>query len=385
MAHKTLIGGTAYEIDGGKTLIGGTVYEIDKGKTLVGGTVYEVGFAPPLKVTICIDYNHAQAPLSLIVNGVTYQGGSTRFEEIVEVPYGSAVTCRFRLKSCTCGEETGCGTASIYMNGVLKDSFSTSSHEYEEYESSFVVTKNTSIRAHGFVYTCDNCEEEGYDIDQYSGASVYVIEDSVGMHTVTRKSASAGSSSGSGASVLAEGAVYASSGYVQDGTVLICRVYPSVSGKVGTIRYNGVVVKQVTSTGSQVEEIYKYRVSKDALIISFVDKDTTARIDIFDNPLPYPVAVTIAGENNDYAPITIDDVAYTGNQVLTLAAGTSITCKVTEWSGTAIVTVNGVVVASRNTHNGKFSSYTYTVKTAATIHGYYDHGNAGGRIDITEL
>lgn len=44
MAHKTLIGGTAYEIDGGKTLIGGTSYEIDKGKTLVGGTAYEVGF-----------------------------------------------------------------------------------------------------------------------------------------------------------------------------------------------------------------------------------------------------------------------------------------------------------------------------------------------------
>ena len=45
MAHKTLIGGTAYEIGGGKTLINGTGYSIDKGKTLVGGTAYEVGFA----------------------------------------------------------------------------------------------------------------------------------------------------------------------------------------------------------------------------------------------------------------------------------------------------------------------------------------------------
>ena len=44
MAHKTLIGGTAYEIKGGKTLIDGTAYEIKGGKTLVGGTVYEVGF-----------------------------------------------------------------------------------------------------------------------------------------------------------------------------------------------------------------------------------------------------------------------------------------------------------------------------------------------------
>lgn len=44
MAHKTLIGGTAYEISGGKTLVNGTAYSIDKGKTLVDGTAYEVGF-----------------------------------------------------------------------------------------------------------------------------------------------------------------------------------------------------------------------------------------------------------------------------------------------------------------------------------------------------
>lgn len=47
MAHKTLINGTAYEIDGGKTLVNGTAYEVDKGKTLVGGTAYEVSFEPP--------------------------------------------------------------------------------------------------------------------------------------------------------------------------------------------------------------------------------------------------------------------------------------------------------------------------------------------------
>lgn len=44
MAHGTLIGGTAYEISGGKTLVGGTGYSIDKGKTLVDGTGYEIGF-----------------------------------------------------------------------------------------------------------------------------------------------------------------------------------------------------------------------------------------------------------------------------------------------------------------------------------------------------
>lgn len=44
MAHKTLIGGTAYEISGGKTLIGGTAYSLAKGRTLVGGTGYDISF-----------------------------------------------------------------------------------------------------------------------------------------------------------------------------------------------------------------------------------------------------------------------------------------------------------------------------------------------------
>lgn len=48
MAHKTLIGGTAYEISGGKTLISGTVYDITGGKTLIDGTAYEIGFTQRL-------------------------------------------------------------------------------------------------------------------------------------------------------------------------------------------------------------------------------------------------------------------------------------------------------------------------------------------------
>lgn len=48
MAHKTLIGGTAYKISGGKTLVNGTAYSIYKGKTLVGGTAYEIGFVKEL-------------------------------------------------------------------------------------------------------------------------------------------------------------------------------------------------------------------------------------------------------------------------------------------------------------------------------------------------
>ena len=55
MAHKTLIGGTAYEIGGGRTLVNGTGYAIDKGKTMVGGTVYGIDFVHP--VTIVADFS----------------------------------------------------------------------------------------------------------------------------------------------------------------------------------------------------------------------------------------------------------------------------------------------------------------------------------------
>lgn len=48
MAHKTLIGGTAYEIGGGKVLVGGTGYSIDKGRTKVGGTGYDISFGTPI-------------------------------------------------------------------------------------------------------------------------------------------------------------------------------------------------------------------------------------------------------------------------------------------------------------------------------------------------
>lgn len=51
MAHKTLVGGTAYEISGGKTLVNGTAYSIKNGKTLVGGTAYDIGWTKYYTVT----------------------------------------------------------------------------------------------------------------------------------------------------------------------------------------------------------------------------------------------------------------------------------------------------------------------------------------------
>ena len=47
MAHKALVGGTAYNITGGKSMVSGTVYNIAKGRTLIDGTGYNINFVPP--------------------------------------------------------------------------------------------------------------------------------------------------------------------------------------------------------------------------------------------------------------------------------------------------------------------------------------------------
>lgn len=76
MAHKTLIGGTAYEIKGGRALVNGTGYEISKGKTLVGGTGYEIKFEPtligslPVGTTVPLKINGSSRDFIIVHQGL---------------------------------------------------------------------------------------------------------------------------------------------------------------------------------------------------------------------------------------------------------------------------------------------------------------------------
>ena len=49
MAHKVLIGGTAYAVAKGRTLVNGTGRDIKKGRTLVNGTGCDIVFGGALK------------------------------------------------------------------------------------------------------------------------------------------------------------------------------------------------------------------------------------------------------------------------------------------------------------------------------------------------
>ena len=97
MAHKTLIGGTAYEIKGGKTLVNGTAYKIKGGKTLVGGTAYDVSFAPKI-VTVTLVYGTLTTSTMKVTiddteygNKVVFGSGDNQLE--LQVPIGQ-IKCR---------------------------------------------------------------------------------------------------------------------------------------------------------------------------------------------------------------------------------------------------------------------------------------------------
>lgn len=76
--HKTLIGGTGYEIKSGRVLIGGTGYGIKKGRTLIDGTGYDIGFTRTLgeiDVGTLIKLDENGSPVEFYVAKHDYESG----------------------------------------------------------------------------------------------------------------------------------------------------------------------------------------------------------------------------------------------------------------------------------------------------------------------
>lgn len=103
MAHKTLIGGTAYEIKGGRDLIGGTGYAKKKGKTLVNGTAYEVAFGP------------SEYIMTLSGSGGTIKYNGVAQTETFAVAVGASIEI---IADAVCVRVQEPQTAIIKLNGV---------------------------------------------------------------------------------------------------------------------------------------------------------------------------------------------------------------------------------------------------------------------------
>lgn len=89
MAHKTMSGGTAYEISGGRVMSGGTAYGIAGGKTMVSGTVWEIAFAGGTAIVTITGSGYTLATLK--INGTTYRQAAT-----LELPVGTVIECNIK-------------------------------------------------------------------------------------------------------------------------------------------------------------------------------------------------------------------------------------------------------------------------------------------------
>ena len=119
MAHKTLIGGTAYEVSGGKTLIGGTAYEVGFGK-MVTITIVNGNATNPDKAYISID-------------GQVYDGST---EHTITVPVGTIVKCY--------------ASNNVQLNGNLVGSTAQVTYEHEiTTNTEFEIISNSYV---GWVY-----------------------------------------------------------------------------------------------------------------------------------------------------------------------------------------------------------------------------------------
>ena len=131
MAHKALIGGTAYGIIGGRTLIGGTGYGISKGRTLVGGTGYDISFTEPVECTIT---------LSGTGGTITYNG--TEQTESFTAMSGKKITIQVKAKYY--GKPA---QSNIYLNGTLvKQAMAMSAGGYKYASYDYTVTTNATIK-----------------------------------------------------------------------------------------------------------------------------------------------------------------------------------------------------------------------------------------------
>lgn len=113
MAHRALIGGTAYEISGGKTLVGGTAYSIAKGRTLVGGTGYDVPFISPAKVKDLYSTSIHTTPLAFMTyaNGYWVVGGTTTLN-------GSTIAYTTQIDGSWTTQTISVDEGNIYLNGI---------------------------------------------------------------------------------------------------------------------------------------------------------------------------------------------------------------------------------------------------------------------------
>lgn len=122
MAHKNLVGGTAYDTKGGRCLVDGTAYSVKKGRTLVGGTGYNVSFSKMCTVTIT--KSGARSGMAYVeIDDTQYSTATT-----LEVPSGTVMRCTVKGSDTVSGSSYA--EAFVKVNGTTVVS-GTRTHTYD--------------------------------------------------------------------------------------------------------------------------------------------------------------------------------------------------------------------------------------------------------------
>lgn len=117
MSHKTMIGGTRYDIQSGRTTVGGTVYPVQNGRVMTDGTLWNIPFgAPVLRLgqdnpcgaTVKLeDVGQYQLTVSDVPNGETAAGWLelTKNGVLYRLQPGDEVdfSCRISQSGGSCG------------------------------------------------------------------------------------------------------------------------------------------------------------------------------------------------------------------------------------------------------------------------------------------
>ena len=342
MGHKTIVGGTQYNVKKGKALVGGTEYSVKKGKTLVDGTVYEVGFVKPV-VTIMLrgDFSYS---------GVRYNG----------VYYSSPTTFTANVGDEIFVESYGYTDSPIYLNGTLV------ANEPSETEYYYTVVSDTVIDAYawGESYTCSsrvNITEVGDDdaILSITTNAIGAVTDSCAIITVK----------GYGTYSAATNATYDL--IVPIGTEIEFTVKSS-SASESVIGINRVNIASATKDSGPVS--YTYIVNSNATIVARSMMNVLGSIMVTDASLNPESTMTVTrqgsksfvdGEYLEYnAPSgTSESRLYAGQY--TVPTGTYVNCWISSSaSATSQIIVNGIVVKSGT---GSYEEYDFQVSGNVTI------------------
>lgn len=148
MAHKVIIGGTAYEVDGGADLVGGTVYKKDHGKVIVGGTAYEVGFEKTAIVRLMSntfaegDYAEASVFYRTPDGGTDYLSTAGEYE----LPIGTIITC-----SLLWNGKDRANLIVYFNNSVINSSESNAYYQYTLNQNIAIMPVNNYYNG-GYIY-----------------------------------------------------------------------------------------------------------------------------------------------------------------------------------------------------------------------------------------